>query len=118
MRSFLPYFQDDNNTNVPTEGRIYYVYILASLNRALYIGFTSDIEQRIWQHREGMFGGHTSKYKICRLVYLESFGNPRDAIAREKEMKLWTRIKKVELVERDNPEWLDLSANWGNSAHG
>jgi len=89
---------------------------MASLSRALYTGFTSVIEQRVWQHKEGVFGGHTSKYKINRLVYYESFNYPRDAIAREKEIKLWKRHKKIELIEEDNPEWADLSENWGKSA--
>ena len=52
---------------------------------------TGDLEQRIWQHKEGVFGGHTSKYKIDRLVYFERFGNPGDALAREKEVKRWLR---------------------------
>jgi putative endonuclease len=96
--------------------KTFHVYILASLSRALYTGFTSDLEHRVWQHKEGVFGGHTSKYRITRLVYFESFGNPRDAIAREKEIKLWRRSKKIELIEFSNPEWADLSENWGKTA--
>ena len=99
------------------EPKTYYVYTLSSINRALYTGITSELEQRVWQHKEGVFGGHTSKYRINRLVYVERFGNPRDAITREKEIKLWKRHKKLEIIERDNPEWLDLSSNWGKSAN-
>jgi putative endonuclease len=96
--------------------KIYSVYILASLSRALYVGITSNLEQRVWQHKEGVFGGHTSKYKINRLVYHEAFGNVNDAIAREKELKTWLRQKKIELIEKGNPGWDDLSENWGKSA--
>ena len=71
--------------------RTYHVYMLSSLSRALYTGVTGNLEQRMWQHKEGVFGGHTSKYKINRLVYFEGFAKPRDAIAREKEIKLCGR---------------------------
>src|SRR5579862_2947078 len=98
------------------ESKAYYVYILASLSRALYTGITSDLEVRVWQHKEGIFGGHTSRYKINRLVYYEEFGNPTDAIAREKEIKLWKRYKKIELIQKHNPDWADLSEHWGKSA--
>lgn len=96
--------------------RIYCVYIMASLSKALYTGFTSELEQRVWQHKEGIFGGHTSKYKKNRLVFVEGYGNPKDAIAREKEIKEWKRYKKIELIEKHNPEWADLSENWGQDA--
>ena len=71
---------------------------------------------RVWQHKEGLFGGHTSKYKINRLVYFERFSSPELAIAREKEIKRWKRYKKIEIVESMNPDWADLSENWGKSA--
>ena len=98
------------------EGKTYCVYILASLSRALYVGITSELEQRVWQHKLGIFGGHTSKYKINRLLYYERFSNPTQAIAREKEMKRWLRQKKIEIIEKDNPEWADLSEHWGLTA--
>jgi putative endonuclease len=98
------------------DSKVYYVYILASLTRALYIGITSDLELRAWQHKEGIFGGHTSKYRINRLVYFETFSNPTEAIAREKELKRWKRFKKIELIERNNAAWVDLSENWGKDA--
>lgn len=96
--------------------KTFHVYILASLSKALYVGVTSDIEYRMAQHREGVFGGHTSKYKINRLVFLERFNVASTAIAREKELKRWKRFKKIELIEKNNPDWADLSENWGKSA--
>jgi len=90
-----------------------YVYILASLSRSIYTGVTTDIQNRVWEHKEGIFGGHTSKYKINRLVYYEEFSDIRDAISREKEIKGWLRKRKIELIEENNPQWLDLAANWG-----
>ena len=99
-----------------SERRRYHVYILASQSRALYTGVTGDLEQRVWQHKEGQIPGHTSKYKINRLVFWEEFDNPMEAIRREKEIKGWKRQRKCELVEAHNPNWEDLSANWGLSA--
>ncbi len=99
------------------ESRTHHVYILANFNRSLYIGFTGNLEQRICQHREGILGGHTAKYRIHNLVHFESFDSPLKAITREKDLKSWTRRKKIELIERDNPGWLDLSAGWGQSAN-
>lgn len=87
----------------------FYVYILASYTQRLYIGVTSDLERRMWQHKNKAFEGHSSKYHIDRLVYVELFGHVDDAIAREKQLKNWSRIKKVNLITRDNPNWRDLS---------
>lgn len=94
----------------------YYVYILASKSRTLYIGVTNNLEVRIRQHRNGTFGGFTSEYKIHRLVYYERFTWIHSAIAREKQLKRWRREKKVWLIERENPTWEDLSAEWGQPA--
>ncbi|HEV2073799.1 MAG TPA: GIY-YIG nuclease family protein [Thermomicrobiales bacterium] len=87
----------------------FYVYILASYTQRLYIGVTSDLERRVWQHKNKAFEGHSAKYNIDRLVYVELFGHADDAIAREKQPKNWSRIKKVNLITRDNPNWRDLS---------
>jgi putative endonuclease len=87
----------------------YWVYILASKkDGAIYVGVTSDLLSRIWQHRQGIYGGHTKKYHIRRLVWFEEFTNPEDAIAFEKKLKRWRRTWKDELIVRENPEWLDL----------
>ena len=90
----------------------YYVYILASKSRVLYIGITRHLSVRIAQHKSGEFGGFTSKYKTYRLVYFERYLSPRSAIAREKQLKGWLRAKKIGLIERENPTWEDLAAEW------
>ncbi|MCX5567817.1 GIY-YIG nuclease family protein [Kaistia nematophila] len=85
------------------------VYILASArNGTLYIGVTSNLPQRIWQHREGLLEGFTRRYGIKTLVYFEVHDTMESAIRREKQMKLWKRDWKIELIERANPDWLDL----------
>jgi putative endonuclease len=94
----------------------YYVYILASKSRTLYIGVTSDLETRIREHRSGIYGGFTADYKVHRLVYYEPFHWVQAAISREKQLKRWRREKKIALIERDNPTWEDLSAEWGKPA--
>jgi putative endonuclease len=86
----------------------YYVYILSSRSRTLYIGVTKRLVFRIDQHRSGELGGFTSKYKIHRLVYFERFQYIGNAIAREKELKGWLREKKVALISAENPTWEDL----------
>ena len=87
----------------------YYVYILASgKHGTLYIGVTGDLPRRIWQHRNGTRGSFTSRYKIYRLVYTEEFAAPELAVAREKSLKKWPRDWKINLIERENPDWADL----------
>ena len=90
----------------------YYVYILASKSRALYIGVTNNLERRLFEHRQKLIPGFTSKYNISRLVYFELFGEVRDAIAREKQLKGWRREKKIALIESLNPSWQELTAAW------
>jgi putative endonuclease len=92
--------------------RTYYVYILANRSKTLYVGVTNDLARRILQHRSGTGSHFTRQYTIRRLVHIESTSNPRDAIAREKEIKRWTRAKKIALIEADNPQWTDLAALW------
>ena len=87
----------------------YYVYIMASKrNGTLYIGVTSDLIRRIYDHRNDLLDGFTRKYRIHRLVYYEETNDIQEAIAREKQLKRWKRVWKVELIERDNPKWTDL----------
>jgi len=87
------------------------VYILASQrNGTLYIGVTSDLVKRIWQHQNNTVEGFTAKYKVHRLVYFEMHDDMRSAITREKQLKKWNRAWKLELIERHNPEWKDLSS--------
>ena len=92
--------------------RRYYVYIMASSSRILYVGITNDIRRRVWEHKNDVNPGFTSKYRIHRLVYFESFKYVGNAIAREKRLKGWLREKKVALIRSANPTWEDLSAGW------
>jgi putative endonuclease len=91
----------------------YYVYIMSSLSRTLYVGFTSDLGVRVRQHQAGTYEGFTTTYRCRRLVWYQSFEWVGKAIAREKQIKRWSRGKKIELIERVNPAWADLSAGWG-----
>ena len=85
------------------------VYILASgYNGTLYIGVTSELPQRIWQHREHLLEGFTKRYGVTRLIYYEIHDTMESAIRREKQMKLWKRDWKIRLIEQFNPEWADL----------
>ncbi|MFL5759877.1 MAG: GIY-YIG nuclease family protein [Thermomicrobiales bacterium] len=94
--------------------RDFYVYIMASKSRVLYIGVTNNLEVRVWQHWLPQETSFTSRYNVHRLVYCESFPDPREAIAREKELKGWVRRRKVALIEAANPGWQDLSDGWYN----
>ncbi len=86
-----------------------YVYILASKrNGTLYIGVTSDLNGRVWQHQNEIVGGFTSKYHVHKLVYYEVCADIRGAIIREKQLKEWKRAWKLELIENFNPSWRDL----------
>lgn len=91
----------------------YYVYILASKSRILYVGVTGSLMSRMLQHKSGECEGFTQKYKVSRLVYYEVFQYVNNAIARETEIKKWRREKKVLLIEEDNPTWEDLAGDWG-----
>lgn len=87
------------------------VYILASNNNAvIYIGVTSQLPQRIWQHQNGVVEGFTNKYNVHKLVYFELFEDMATAINREKQLKQWKRKWKLDLVKESNPDFLDLSA--------
>ncbi len=94
-------------------GRSYYTYIVASRTHVLYIGVTGNIERRIAQHKQSAFEGFTANYRCNRLVWLEEYQSATAAIAREKQIKNWRRSKKIALIERENPTWIDLSENWG-----
>jgi putative endonuclease len=96
--------------------KTYYVYIMANLARTLYVGMTSDLERRVYQHKHKLTPGFTSKYGLTILVYIEDFADVRDAIAREKQIKGWRRARKVALIEAMNPKWQDLSVGWYGEA--
>jgi putative endonuclease len=92
---------------------MYYTYIVASRSHNFYVGMASEIEIRVRQHKEGRFEGHSKNYKCNRLVWFERHPCVHDAIAREKQLKGWSRAKKIWLIERENPAWVDLSEEWG-----
>jgi putative endonuclease len=96
---------------MPREKR-YYVYILASKSRVLYVGVTGFLMARLMQHKTGEVDGFARRYKVNRLVYYETFQYVNNAIARETEIKKWRREKKVALIKLLNPRWEDLAAAW------
>jgi len=89
--------------------KYYYVYILASKkNGTLYTGVTGDLIKRVYQHKKDLIPGFTNKYGVHKLVYFEQHGDIINAIIREKQIKKWRRDWKINLIERNNPEWRDL----------
>ncbi|HEY0043162.1 MAG TPA: GIY-YIG nuclease family protein [Allosphingosinicella sp.] len=91
-----------------------FVYILASAFRGTtYVGVTSDLMRRLWEHRSGLKSRFPAKYSIYRLVYLEPYGDMEQAIRREKQLKNWHRAWKVSLIEAHNPHWSDLAVGLG-----
>jgi putative endonuclease len=95
------------------EDKRYYVYIMASRSLTLYTGVTGDLYHRALQPKAGEIEGFTKQYHITRLVYYETFKYVNNAIAREKEVKAWTRAKRLALIKSMNPTWQDLAAGWG-----
>ena len=90
----------------------YYVYMLANRSRTLYVGVTNDLVRRLAQHRDGLPTSFTRRYAVHRVVHIESTSDVNAAIAREKQIKRWSRSKKIALIESENPNWLDLSETW------
>ena len=89
--------------------KIFAVYIMASArNGTLYIGVTSNLVKRVWEHREGVVEGFTKDYGVKSLVFYEIHDNAENAITREKQLKKWNRLWKLRLIEEKNPEWRDL----------
>jgi putative endonuclease len=94
---------------IPSNPMAAFVYIMTNKPRGtLYVGVTRDIILRAWTHKEGQTDGFTKRYGLNRLVYVEEFFDIRDAISREKQLKAWRRIWKIELIETHNPSWRDL----------
>jgi len=91
----------------------YWVYIMASATGVLYVGMTNDIDVRARQHKGLQIEGFSKRYKCTRLVYYESYQWVQKAIAREKQLKRWSREKKIVLIEMKNPRWQDLAKSWG-----
>ncbi len=93
--------------------KFYFTYILASKkNGTLYTGVTNDLMRRVYEHKNHLVKGFTSIYGVHNLVYFEQTNEIEYAILREKQIKGWLRIKKIKLIEENNPEWKDLSLDW------
>ena len=91
----------------------YYLYILANKkNGTLYIGVTNDLERRMFEHKNKLIEGFTKQYGLNMLVYFETYQYVNDAIKREKNMKKWKRQWKIDLIEKENISWNDLSSDW------
>jgi putative endonuclease len=94
------------------ERRSYCVYIMGSLSGTLYIGFSGNLHRRVFQHKFHQMEGFTNRYDVERLLYWASFDDVHKAIGREKQLKGWSRKKKIALIESRNPDWLDLAKDW------
>jgi putative endonuclease len=94
----------------------FFVYIMSNGPRSasIYTGITSNLSRRVWEHKNHLTPGFTSRYNLTRLVYYETFVYPDTAIAREKEIKGWRREKKLRLIQSMNPQWNDLAKDWQN----
>ena len=93
----------------------FYVYCMASRrNGTLYLGLTNDLARRVYQHKSKALPGVTAQYDVSQLVWYECYDDPVNAIAREKELKKWRRAWKLELIEKMNPQWIDLYDGSGN----
>ncbi len=90
----------------------YYVYIMSSRTRVLYVGKTNDLLRRVFEHKSRVADGFTSRYHVTRLVHYEETGHLISAIERERQLNGWIRARKVALIEADNPTWSDLSDDW------
>jgi len=106
-----PGFRRDDMRRTRDRAMPYYVYILASRRYGtLYIGITNNLARRLEQHRTGAVSSFTRQYGVYDLVYVEVFDDPEEAIVREKRLKEWKREWKIQLIERENPEWRDLTS--------
>jgi putative endonuclease len=91
----------------------FWVYVMSSKSGTLYTGITNSFDRRVFEHKHHLTPGFTAKYDCTRLLYLEEYSDVRSAIAREKQIKAWTRAKKLERIESLNPHWNDLAEHWG-----
>jgi predicted GIY-YIG superfamily endonuclease len=101
-----------DNPEMPKDRKYYCVYIMGSLTGTLYIGVSGNLHRRVFQHKFHHFEGFTDKYDVTRLLYWESYDEVHRAIARETQLKGWSRAKKIALIVRRNPHWFDLAAEW------
>ncbi len=91
---------------------VYFTYIMASKSRTIYVGVAGDLLRRVFQHKQKIHAGFSARYNCSRLVWFQRFSEVNEAIQREKELKGWSRDKKIALVESTNPTWEDLSQAW------
>ena len=92
---------------------MYYVYIITNkINSVVYVGVTNNLERRLYEHRHKLLEGFSAKYNLYKLIYFETTNDITAAIAREKQIKGWTRAKKNGLIASMNPKWLDLAEQW------
>jgi putative endonuclease len=110
----LSFLGDDSDLLMPESAAmaVYHVYILASASGVLYIGVTNHLERRVAEHKQQFCPGFTKKHEVLRLVYFEAFGDVRNAISREKQLKRWRRDKKLTLIRGMNPKFRDLSKDF------
>ena len=93
--------------------RLYYcVYIMGSFSGTLYVGFSGNLHKRVFQHKFHHFEGFTDRYDVTRLLYWESYDEVHKALAQETQLNDWSRAKKIALIVRRNPHWVDLAADW------
>ncbi len=90
----------------------YYVYIMTNNSRTLYIGVTNDLKRRVYEHKMELIDGFTKRYKLHKLIFFETSNDINSAIRREKQLKNWHRQWKINLIETQNPEWIDLAKEW------
>jgi putative endonuclease len=93
------------------EVKMFYVYMISNRPRGVvYIGITNDLSRRIYEHKNKLIAGFSKRYNLNKLVYVEEYSSPEEAIAREKQLKNWRREWKIHLIEAVNPKWADLYA--------
>ena len=97
----------------PRPQKKYFVYIMTNRSKTLYTGVTNSLMRRVREHKLGIGSSFAARYKLDRLAYFERFDDIRNAIEREKRIKGWLRIKKISLIVSVNPDWKDLSCEWG-----
>jgi len=90
----------------------YYVYIMTNNSRTLYTGVTNNLERRVYEHKNKLVAGFTSRYNVTKLVYYEETNDVQVALSREKQIKGWLRARKIALIESENLKWKDLSLEW------
>jgi len=98
--------------HLTNEMKTYYVYIMTNRSRTLYTGITNDLNRRVNEHKLKLIEGFTKRYNLTMLIYYEEAADVNSAIAREKQIKGWLRVKKIALIESVNPDWADLSEEW------